>query len=150
MPGSYSCLLCHVVFSTKERLTLVGPAIRERLWDYMGGILRHHRCSPIEIGGTADHVHVLMGVERDQCVADAVRDLKANSTRWLREEYPELAHFAWQNGYGAFSVGIAGLERNRQYIRTQEEHHRTRSFQEEFIAFLERHGVEYDTRYIWG
>ncbi|MBP8953958.1 MAG: IS200/IS605 family transposase [Armatimonadetes bacterium] len=149
MPGSYSCLLCHVVFSTKDRHPVLTPEVTGRLWDYMGGILTRHKCNPIEIGGTADHVHVLMGLERDQCVANAVRDLKANSSRWLRAEFEFLSTFAWQSGYGAFSVGIAGIERNRQYIRNQEAHHRTRGFQEEFIAFLQRHGVDYDVRYVW-
>ena len=150
MPGSYSSLLCHVVFSTKDRRPLLGAEVQKRLWDYMGGILKRHQCTPLAIGGTADHVHVLMGLDRDQCVADAVRDLKSNSTRWLHAEYPDLSGFAWQEGYGAFSVGIAGVERNKAYIHRQGEHHRTRTFQEEFLAFLNRHGVEHDPRYVWG
>ena len=149
MPGSYACLLYHIVFSTRERRQLLSADLRPRLWDYMGGILRRHDCDPLRIGGTSDHAHVVMSIGRDKSVAAAVRDLKSNSSRWLREEFPELAAFAWQEGYAAFTIGIAGLERNTRYIQRQEEHHRKRSLQEELVAFLDRHQVAYDPERIW-
>ena len=145
MAGSYASLLYHIVFSTRARQSwLVSPAVRERLWEYMGGVLRNCDCAPLKIGGTADHVHVLCSIGRTQAVADAVRDLKANSSRWLREEFPEMAGFAWQEGYAAFSIGVSGIERSVRYIEGQEERHRGLGFQEELVWFLERHGIEYD------
>lgn len=150
MAGSFTSLYYHLIFSTKGRLPLIVPDLRDRLWEYMGGLLRHHGGSPVIIGGTADHAHVLASIGKEQTVSAAVRDLKAYSSRWVHESFPELAHFAWQEGYAAFTLQAGLLERARQYIANQEAHHRQQDFAEEFVGFLKRHGVEYDERYIWG
>ncbi|NSW58168.1 MAG: IS200/IS605 family transposase [Armatimonadetes bacterium] len=143
MPGAYSSLHYHIVFSTKDRRPWLADAgARSRLWDYIGGILKNIGCIPLRVGGTADHVHVLCSIPRTRAVADAVRDIKANSSRWLREASPELSGFGWQEAYAIFTVGISGLERNASYIDRQEEHHRVRSFDDELAAFLRRHGIE--------
>jgi putative transposase len=150
LAGSFTSLYYHLIFSTKNRQPLISPDLRERLWEYMGGVLHHHGCSPVIIGGTADHAHVLCVIGKEQTVAAAVRDLKTNSSRWVHETFPELASFAWQEGYAAFTLHSGLLERARKYIAEQEAHHRQQTFQEEFVAFLRRHGVPYDERYLWG
>jgi REP element-mobilizing transposase RayT len=148
MPQAFAALHCHVVFSTKDRIPLIAPALQPRLFAYMGGILSPHRTVLIAAGGMPDHVHLLISLSREMAVAEVVRLLKANSSKWLHETFPELRAFAWQTGYGAFAVSYSHLGRVKQYLATQAEHHRKQTFQEEFIAFLKRHQIEYDERYL--
>lgn len=141
---SFNSCLMHCVFSVKERRPLLTPEIRQRLWPYLGGIARENGMKALAIGGVADHVHVLLSVPATLAVSKAMQLLKGNSSKWLRETFAELRRdgFAWQEGFGAFSIGVSGLEDTVEYIRTQEEHHRQRSFREEVAAFLKKHGLD--------
>ena len=141
---SFVSSLHHCVFATKGREPVLLPEIRERLWPYLGGIARENGMKALAIGGVADHVHTLLSLPATMSVAKAMQLLKGNSSKWIHETFPELGSFTWQEGYGAFSIGIAGIDETCAYIRDQEEHHRTRSYREEVIAFLQRHGLPCD------
>ena len=146
---TYTQLLYHVVFSTKNRLPLIDGEVQQRLYPYLGGIVRDLRGVDHIIGGMPDHVHLLFALPPSVCVADALRTLKANSSRWIHETWPEKRDLSWQTGYGAFSVSRSGCDTVHKYIANREEHHRHRTFKQELIAFLEKHGIEYDEGYIW-
>lgn len=148
MPNSYSNLLFHVVFSTKQRRPLISTTWRGELDRYIGGIVREKRGTLLEIGGMPDHLHLALRLRADTAVANMVRDIKANSSRWIREREPEL-DFHWQDGYGAFSVSKSQFGSVIDYIRTQEEHHRPIRFEDEFRLLLERHEIEYDPKYLF-
>lgn len=148
MAHTFTNLLTHVIFSTKDRSPVITPDIKPRLLAYMGGIVRSIDGIALAIDGPTDHVHLLIKTPATVAMADVVRIVKANSSKWVHETFPRSA-FAWQTGYGAFSVSCSNVEAVSEYIAGQEEHHKTVSFQEEFVAFLRRHGVEYDERYIW-
>lgn len=141
---SFNSCLMHCVFSVKERRPLLTSEIRERLWPYLGGIAREHGMKALAIGGVADHVHLLLSLPATLAVSKAMQLLKGNSSKWLRETFPELRReeFAWQEGFGAFSIGVSGMEDTVAYIRAQEEHHRLRSYREEVEAFLKKHGLD--------
>ena len=149
MSHSFACLLTHAVFSTKDRAPLIGGECRERLWPYLGGIAREIGGKALIVGGTADHAHLLLSLPPTLCAADAMRDLKANSSKWIHETWPDRRDFAWQVGYAIFSVSESSREAVARYIAEQETHHQKMTFQEEFVALLKKHGVEYDERYIW-
>ena len=150
MPHSYTSCLLHCVFSTKERRPQITPDLRERLHHYIGGIARQHNATPLAVGGAEDHVHVLISLPATMAIAKTLQLMKGGSSKWVHDTFPEHRGFAWQQGYGAFSVGVSQAEGTVAYIRGQEEHHRTRTFKEEFIAFLEKHGIEYDPEFLWG
>jgi REP element-mobilizing transposase RayT len=143
-------VLVHVIFSTKQRRPLIRPAIKSDLHAYLGGIVREMGATALLVNGTGDHVHMLIRMPPACPLADLARVVKTNSSRWIHECWPEYPDFAWQTGYGAFSVSASTLPQVTAYIAKQEEHHRTRSFQEEFVAFLKKNGIAYDERYIWG
>jgi REP element-mobilizing transposase RayT len=149
MPQSLSQILIHVVFSTKHRARFLHPEFRDELYPYLATTARNHNCPTHKIGGTEDHVHIACSLSRTIAVADLVRELKTDSSAWLKTKGPSLESFAWQNGYGVFSIGQAQLDQLRQYIANQEEHHRRLSFQEEFRGWLKRYGIQYDERYVW-
>ena len=134
----------HCVFSTKERRPHLTASIRERLWPYLGGVARQNEIKALAIGGVADHVHLLLSLPSTLSVSKAMQLIKGNSSKWLRETFPELraGEFAWQEGFRAFSIGVAGIEDTVSYIRMQEEHHRKKGFREEMEVFLKRHGYE--------
>ncbi len=146
---SYVSSHFHCVFSTKERRPLITPALQRRLWPFMAGIARQNKMQAIEIGGVADHVHILLSLPTTIAPAKALQLIKGGSSKWVHETFPEHRLFAWQEKYGAFSVSVSQLDKIVQYIRGQEAHHRTRPFQEEFLALLKKHRVEYDERYLW-
>jgi REP element-mobilizing transposase RayT len=148
MPNTYTNLLYHIVFSTKDRRPLITPNLQEELYKYIGGIIRGEGGAQLEIGGVADHVHILAKFKPAISVSDMLNKIKANSSKWVHEDKGAL-DFGWQVGYAAFTVSESQVEHVRKYIRNQEEHHRRQSYQEEFIALLERHGVDYDPRYLW-
>jgi len=148
MPSTHLSLHYHLVFSTKDRVPIIAVAWRERLHAYIGGVVGNVQGVPEAIGGVGDHVHLLIGLRATSRLADVVRDLKAVSSRWVHEEIGESA-FAWQEGYGAFTVSASQRETVREYIARQEEHHRKRTFQEEYLELLQRSGTEYDERYLW-
>ena len=143
MHSFVSCLI-HCVWSTKNREPCLIPDLRERLWPYLGGIAKQNQMKTLAIGGAADHVHILLSLPATLSVAKAMQLLKGNSSKWIRETFPKMRPFAWQEGYGAFSVGISGVDATVTYINNQTEHHRKRSFREESIAMLQKHGFEYE------
>ena len=148
MAHTFANLLAHVIFSTKDRETLITPKLKAELLPYMGGIMRNLHGKVIESNARPDHYHGLYSFPPVLAVADAVRVIKTNSSAWVHETCGGTA-FAWQTGYGAFSVSQSNLSDVVEYIRHQDEHHRRLTFQEEFVAFLKRHGIAYDERYIW-
>jgi REP element-mobilizing transposase RayT len=140
-------LVIRLIFSTKGRQPLITAEIRSDLFAYLGGIVREMRGAALIINGTADHVHMLVRIRPAHAAAEIARVVKANSSRWVREKWN--TRFAWQTGYGAFSVSESNVPAVCCYIATQEEHHRKKTFQEEYIAFLTRNKIAYDERYIW-
>ena len=150
MSQSLAKILVHTVFSTKDRRPFMrDKSLRDELHRYIGGILTNHDCQPLIIGGVEDHVHILSTLSRTSTVAEIVKEVKRGSSLWLKTKNPELRDFAWQNGYGIFSIGFSQVETVRNYIAGQEEHHRKVSFQDEFREFLKRYDVEFDERYVW-
>ena len=148
MPSTHLSLHYHVVFSTKDRMPQIDAEWRERLHAYMGGVVKTLGGFPQAIGGVADHVHLLIGLPATRTLADFMRDLKSVSSTWVREEIGR-SKFTWQEGYGAFTVSPSQCEAVSRYIAGQEEHHRTRSFQEEYVSFLRKCGAEYGERFLW-
>ncbi len=149
MSLTYCCSLFHCAFSTKDRRKTIVAEIQPRLWAYMGGIAREHEMKALAVGGMADHVHILLSLSSSFPVADAMREIKSASSFWMRRTIAK-PDFEWQEGYGAFSIGWAQMSATLAYIGRQQEHHRKRDFQAEFVAFLKKHRIEYDPRYIWG
>jgi putative transposase len=145
MPNTYSALYAHFVFSTKRRKAVLVPAVRERLFAYVGGICRNIECVLVAAGGVEDHVHLLVRRHPSKCESDVMRDIKSNSSRWLKELVPD---FAWQDGGGAFSVGPMDLDAVKAYLASQQEHHRHVGFREEFVAFLRKYGIEFEEKYL--
>jgi len=148
MSDSYTNLLYHLVFSTKDRRPLITAERELRLYDYIGGSIRGMGGISLELNGAEDHVHILAKLRPDRALSDVLRDLKANATGWMHEVFPTLKQFSWQRGYGAFTVSHSNLDEVRQYIARQKEHHRKTSFREEFIGFLKANGIRYDERFI--
>jgi len=150
MSSTLTNLTCHIVFSTKYRQPLITPKLRDKLFPYIGGIIRNKGGALIRIGGVADHVHLVVNLRPDIALSDMVRLIKGNSSKWINEQNPEReTRFAWQPGYGAFSVSQSQLSALVAYVDHQEEHHRVQSFQDEFIAALKKHGIDYDERYLF-
>lgn len=149
MSHAYSRLHYHLVFSTKERKTYIKPEIKDRLHTYMKGIIFNLDGVVEEIGGVEDHVHLLFYSPPKHALSDVIKAVKAGSSGWVHEIWPQRQAFAWQRGYGIFSVSESNVESVRDYIRNQEEHHRRMTFEEEFIALLEKHKIEYDPRYVF-
>jgi putative transposase len=146
---SYVSSHFHCVFSTKERRPFITPELGERLWPFLGGIARQNKMKAIEIGGVEDHVHILLSMPSTMAVSKALQLIKGGSSKWIHETFPEHRAFAWQEEYGAFSVSMSQLDKTVGYIKGQPEHHRKMTFQEEFLALLKKHRVEYDERYLW-
>jgi len=149
MPHSYVSNLMHCVFSTKERLPLITPELDSRLWPYIGGIARENEMKAIAIGGTTDHLHALLSLPSTMSFAKAVQLIKGGSSKWIHDTFHEHRKFSWQEGYGAFSVSSSQVDKTTAYIKRQKEHHRKRSFQDEFIDLLDRHGIKYYSRYVY-
>ena len=142
MSHSHICCLVHVVFSTAGRQPLIREGMRERLHAYLGGIARENGMAALAVGGVADHVHVLLSLSRTASVSKAVQLLKAGSSKWVNENFPRMGRFSWQEGFGAFSIGVAQKERTLAYIQAQAEHHKRVSFAEEYRKFLASHGMQ--------
>ena len=147
MPHTYSSLLFHCVFSTRERQKSIAPEIQSRLWAYMGGIAREHQMKALAAGGTEDHAHLLLSLP--PTISTAMREIKSGSSRWMHET-ANLPQFRWQEAYGAFSIGQAQIETTVAYIANQNEHHRKQDFQTEFLSFLKKHHIEHDPTFIRG
>ena len=148
MPSTHLSLHYHLVFSTKGREPWLAPANRARVHEYLGGVMRGLNGVAHAVGGTADHVHVFAGLRATHCLADVMRELKSESSAWIHKEFG-LHGFAWQEGYGGFTVSASSLEQVRAYVLNPQEHHRVTTFQEEYVAMLRRGLVEYDERYLW-
>jgi putative transposase len=148
MSHTYVSDLVHRVFSTKERRRLIRTETQSELWSFIGGIARKNGFKALIVGGTDDHVHVLLSLPATIPLAKAMQLLKGSSSRWMNENH--VKGFAWQEGYGAFTLGVSQKPRTIDYIKRQAEHHRKRSFEEEFVAFLKKHAIDYDPKYVWG
>ena len=148
MPGTYSKLLYHIVFSTKRRAAWLKPAVAPRVHEYLGGIVRGERGVAHQINGMPDHVHLLIGWRTDESISVLLRNVKAHSSRWIHETFSDCPDFRWQEGYSVFTVSESQFDVVNQYIRNQEEHHREHSFEEELRALLRLHRVEYAERFL--
>jgi putative transposase len=149
MPQSFVSLHYHLIFSTKDRAPVLDDELRPRLFEYVHGILRGEGARLSVAGGMPDHAHWLVMLHQSTAAADAARTIKSCSSKWVHETFPGRRGFAWQAGYGAFSVSSSNLPRVEAYIRRQSEHHRTTTFRVEFLAFLRRHRIKFDERYLW-
>lgn len=139
----------HFIFSTKHREPSIIPSVEFELHNYLGGICKNLECYPVIVGGYFDHVHLLCLLSKKVTVVTLIRELKADSSKWIKLKDGRLESFRWQNGYGAFSVSPSQIEVVKTYIKNQHEHHRKKTFQDEYRAFLKKYDVEYDERYIW-
>jgi len=149
MAHTYTSLLFHCVFSTKERRPWIDADLQKRLWPYLGGIATENRMKALAIGGVEDHVHMVLSLPSTLSVSKAMQLIKGGSSKWIHDTFPTHRGFAWQDAYGAFSIGVSQIASTRKYIENQTEHHRKMTFQEELIAFLKKHEIEYDPKYIW-
>lgn len=149
MPQSLASLHLHLVFSTKNRHPWINDSVRPTMHAYMATVLQNLGCAPVLINSVEDHVHLLFDLARTVAVSKVVEDVKKSSSKWLKTQEPALSDFAWQAGYGAFAVSESNVETVRQYIANQREHHRVKTFQEEYRQFLERHRIPFDERYVW-
>lgn len=150
MPQSLVRIYLHIAFSTKERHTFLrDPQTREATHAYLAGTCKNLDCPSLLVGGVADHVHILCRLAKVTSVADLIKELKRESSKWVKQQARDLRDFYWQNGYGAFSISPSHVDALREYIRSQEEHHHTESFQDEFRRLCAKYGVEIDERYVW-
>ena len=149
MANTYTSLHYHFIFSTRHRQPWIRPEVEERIWEYLGGIARKNKMKPLKTGGMDDHIHMLLGAPPTHAPAKIAQLIKGGSSAWIHDTFPDLRAFAWQDGYGAFTVSKSGVPDVTVYIENQREHHRTRTYQEEYRALLDRHGIEYDEHYIW-
>jgi REP element-mobilizing transposase RayT len=147
--STYTNLLYHLIFSTKERRPYISPAFNERLHEYIGGTIRGLGGILLEINSVPDHIHILARLKPYPALSDILRDIKANSSKWLNEEVLHIRKFGWQNGYAAFTVSESQVPRVRKYIQNQPEHHRQVDYKSELLQLLKKHKVEYDERYLW-
>jgi putative transposase len=147
MSSTHLSLHYHIIFGAKNHEPMIQPKWRGKLHAYLGGMVRTMNGIPESIGGVSDHVHLLIGLRATHCLADVLRELKSVSSGWIHDEIG-ARNFAWQEGYGAFTVSASQREIVRRYIEQQAEHHRTRTFREEYLELLRRHGVEFDERYV--
>jgi REP element-mobilizing transposase RayT len=150
MANTYTQLIYHIVFSTKNRKPLIHQSLQKDLYSYIGGIIRNANAILIEIGGMPDHIHIVAGMKPTHQISDAVKVIKAKSSKWINEKTNFQDKFSWQTGYGAFSVSVSQFQTVRHYVAHQKEHHRATTFQEEFVALLKKHHIQYDEKYLWG
>jgi REP element-mobilizing transposase RayT len=149
MGHTYTALNYHLIFSTKDRAPLITSEYQPRIYAYIGGIIREIGGEMHSVGGVADHVHILCRLGTAVSLADALRQIKGGSSKWINDEIKPPTRFAWQTGYAALSVSSSKTEDVERYIAGQEEHHKKRRFKEELLEFLRLHGIEYDEKYLW-
>jgi REP element-mobilizing transposase RayT len=147
MANTFTSLTYHIVFSTKFRRALIGDEIATELYKYIAGIIREHASQPLEINGVEDHIHILTGIAPTIAVSDMVRLIKSNSSKWLNENH--AGRFGWRTGYAAFTVSQSQQNAVRTYVLNQREHHQTMTFREEYLAFLRKHQIEFDEKYVF-
>ena len=149
MAQTLTRLLTHIVFSTKERRNLITPAVETELHAYLGGICRNRQSPALVIGGSENHVHLLISLSKNIALSDLTMTLKKDSSKWIKTNGTAFRHFHWQDGYGAFSIGESQVGAVTDYIRGQKEMHKSMSFEDELVALAERYGVAFDSRYLW-
>jgi Transposase and inactivated derivatives len=149
MSHRFTSLFTHLIFSTKDRIPSLDSELAPQCWAYIGGIVENIGGRRIEIGGVADHIHLLFDMPATMALSDCVRTIKANSSKWIHEKWPDRSTFHWQQGYAAFSVSRSAVDRVVKYIRNQERHHSRATYQDEVRRFLKQHGLQCDERYAW-
>jgi len=149
MATSFVSINIHFVFSTKKRQKLIEENIRPRLWAYMGGIAKQNKMLALAVGGTDNYSHMLVSISATHSPSKAVQLIKAGSSKWVHEEFPHIKGFSWQVGYSAFSVGPKRVQSVIDYIHNQEEHHKIKTFEEEYVEFLNSTGLKFDEKTIW-
>ena len=149
MPSTHHGILLHVVFSTKQRRSLLRVDWRDDLFAYMGGVAREHKSIILQAGGIEDHVHLLIKLHPSFAISDTVKFIKGNSSRWINRNQPSLGKFEWQKGYGAFSVSESKADVVKQYIANQQAHHRKQSFRDEYLMLLEKHKIVFDSKFVF-
>ncbi len=150
MANTFTSLHYHVIFSTKNREPRIHQDNEQRVWSYLGGIARENDMKALLVGGIENHVHLLIGIPASLSVSQALQLVKGGSSGWMKETFPALSGFAWQDGYAAFTVSKSQIPEIEQYIRNQREHHRLKSFEEEYRAFLNKHEIDYNEEYLFG
>src|SRR5688572_9367263 len=150
MANTYSSLHYHIIFSTKNRVNWIKSEFEPRIWPYLGGISRKHKMTALQVGGCEDHIHALIQAPPVYSPSQIAQYLKGDSSKWIHEEFSTMRDFGWQDGYGAFTVSKRDLPDVIRYIKNQHEHHRRKTFQEEYLEFLKEYGIEYDERNLWG
>ena len=150
MANTYTRLLYHCVWSTKNRDSLIREDIESKIWAYLAGIAQKNNMHALRIGGIENHVHLLIEIPKTLAIAEAIQRLKGGSSSWINDEKLTSTHFNWQDGYSAFTVSPSAIPDVVKYIANQREHHRHKTFEEEYRSFLEKHGVEFDERYAFG
>jgi len=148
-PGVYTQLYVQLVFAVKNRDAVLNKAIRERVFEYMSGILTEMKHKSIIINGVSDHVHILFGENPSKCISDTVHDIKRSTSLFINNEKLCSGRFSWQEGYGAFTYSRSQLDDVYRYIQNQEEHHKKKTFKEEYIQFLQKFEIEYDERFLF-
>lgn len=150
MADFYHCLTFHLIWSTKDRVPWFSEDVQPRIWEYIAGIAQQKRMIPLCVGGHHDHIHVLLRLSPNLDISKAVQLLKGPSSKWIHSTFPEMSAFEWQDGYGAFTVSKSQTSEVFEYIKKQREHHRLKTFQDEYIEFLNRHAIEWKSEYVWG
>jgi putative transposase len=149
MSQSFAKIILHIVFSTKQRVSMIKPDIESELYAYLAGLCKKQECPAYKIGGTEDHVHICCALARTVAVSDLVEEIKAHSSKWIKTRDPKYRHFFWQTGYGVFSLGQSQLATVTRYITNQKGHHSRSTFQEEYLTLLKKYQIPYDERYVW-
>lgn len=149
MPQSLSSILIHLVFSTKHREPIITPAVEPELYPYLSTVFRQCQSPSLAINGTADHIHILFALHRTQSISTVVEEIKKRSSKWIKTKDAVFENFAWQAGYGAFSIGQSNVAAVKKYIANQKAHHAKKTFQDEFRSLLQKYEIEYDERYVW-
>lgn len=149
MPGTYSQILLHIVFSTKHRKPLISLDIADRLYPYMGGIVRAEQGILHAIGGVEDHIHMYIRWRPSVAISDLMRTVKTRSSKWIHDTFPSLSEFAWQEGYSVFSVSKSQETNVKAYIASQAQHHKSEGFKSELLRMLHLHQIEFDERYVF-
>ena len=150
MANTYTRLLYHCIWSTKDRTSLIRQELEKRIWSYLAGIAKRNKIHPIRIGGIENHIHALIDLPKTLTISEAMKLLKGGSSAWINDEKLIPLRFGWQDGYGAFTISPSSVPATVEYIANQREHHRHQTFEEEYRAFLKRHGIEFDERYALG
>ena len=149
MPQSLVKNYMHITFSTKNRYPFIDKSIQEELFSYLGGICKNLECNPLIVGGHQDHIHILCLLSRKIALMKLIEELKTHSSKWIKTKGQQYQKFYWQNGYGGFSIHPAQIDVVKDYISTQNEHHKKKSFKDEYLAFLKEYNINYDERYVW-